>query len=107
MTTLLANTVLVIDSPSPFFSQADEDHFFAWLQSVPAIKEVTGRGRSLELIVERPIDKESLRDLIAVLTRYDVDRRPLRPLCDEREDDGFRDESRYWHSAVYGSAIMD
>jgi hypothetical protein len=56
----------------------------------------------LELIVERPIDKESLRDLIALMTRYDVNRRPLKPLCDEQEDEYFRDGVRYWHSAVYG-----
>jgi hypothetical protein len=56
----------------------------------------------LELIVQRPIDKESLYDLIAVMTRYGVDRRPLRPLCDEQEVDYFRDKGKYWHSAVYG-----
>jgi hypothetical protein len=96
------NPVLFIDGPSPFYSQTDEDHFFAWLESIPAIKKVTGRERGLELVVERPIDKESLRDLIALMTRYDVNRRPLKPLCDEQEDEYFRDEGKYWHSAVYG-----
>jgi hypothetical protein len=97
-----ASAVLLIDEPTPFYSPTDENHFFAWLQSIPAVKNVTGRARGLELIVQRPIDKESLYDLIAVMTRYGVDRRPLRPLCDEQEDDYFRDKGKYWHSAVYG-----
>ena len=102
MTAEATNPVLFIDGPNPFYSQTDEDHFFAWLESIPAVKKVTGRGRGLELIVERPIDKESLRDLIALMTRYDVNRRPLRALCDEQEDEYFRDRGRYWRSAVYG-----
>ncbi|MGZ5875665.1 MAG: hypothetical protein ACXWKP_26595 [Bradyrhizobium sp.] len=102
MTVEPTNSVLFIEGPSPFYSRTDEDHFFAWLQSIPAIKRVTGKGRGLELVVERPIDRESLRDLIAVMTRYDLDCRPLRPLCDEQKDEYFRDEGKYWHSAVYG-----
>jgi hypothetical protein len=97
-----AKVVLLIDGPSPFYSQTDEDHFFAWLESITAIKGVTGKGRGLELIVERPIGEESLRDLIALMTRYGVDRRPLKPLCEEQKDEYFRDKRKYWHSAVYG-----
>ena len=96
-----SNAILFIDSPRPFYSQRDEDHFFAWLQSIPAIKGVTGRGAGLELVVERPVDKDSLRDLIAVMTRYNIDCRPLKPLCDEHPDERFRDEKTYWHSAIY------
>jgi hypothetical protein len=96
-----AQLVLFIDQPSPYYSQTDEDHFFGWLQSIPAIKKVTGIPKGLELIVQRPIDRESLRDLIALMTRYGLDRRPLKPLCDEQPDEYFRREGTYWHSAVY------
>ena len=96
------NRLIVIDEPSPFYSQTDEDHFFAWLQSIPAIKNVKGVSRGLELVVERPISKEDLYDLIALLTRYAADCRPLKPLCDEQKDEYFRDKGKYWHSAVYG-----
>jgi len=93
--------VLLIDGPT-FYSRNDEDHFFGWLKSIPAIKKVTGEGRGLELMIERPIDKESLRDLIALMMRYRVDCRPLRTLCDEQKDEYFRDKRRDWHSAIYG-----
>jgi hypothetical protein len=94
--------VLMINGPNPFYSGADEDHFFGWLQSIPAIKRVRGVGTNLELNIQRPIDTDSLCELIALLTRYDVDRRPLRALCDEQLDDFFRNERTYWYSAVYG-----
>jgi len=85
-----------------FYSQMDQDHFFAWLQSISGVKEVGGTGRAMELVVGRPMDKESLRDLIALMVRYRMNCRPLKPLCDEQEDEGFRDKRKYWYSAVYG-----
>ena len=94
--------VLLIDEPRPYYNQTDEDHFFGWLQSIPAIKKVKGVPSGLELTVQRPIDKESLRNLIALLTRYDVNRRPLKALCDEQKDESFRAKEKYWHAAVYG-----
>jgi hypothetical protein len=84
-----AKSILLIDGPR-FYSQTDEDHFFAWLQSIPEIEKVTGVVRDLELIVRRPMDKESLRDLIALMRRYNLDRAPLKPLCDEQTDEYFR-----------------
>jgi hypothetical protein len=97
-----AQSTLLIDRLCSFYSQTDEDHFFAWLQSIPSIKGVKGVGRGLEVIVKRPIDKESLRDLIALMTRYGLDCRPLKPLCDEQPDEYFRTEGKFWYSAVYG-----
>ena len=61
-------TVLLIEEPSPYYSQVDEDHFFGWLQSIPVIKKVKGTTDGLELAVLRPVDKDSLRHLIALLT---------------------------------------
>lgn len=89
MPTEVAKSTLLISGPR-FYSQADEDHFFAWLQSIPEIEKVTGVVRDLELTVRRPMDKESLRDLIALMRRYNLDRGPLRPLCAEQTDEYFR-----------------
>ena len=94
--------ILLIDQPGRYYSQTDEEYFFAWLQSIPVVKKVKGVPSGLELVVQRPVDRESLRDLIALMTRYDVDRRPLKVLCEEQPDEYFRREGTYWHSAVYG-----
>jgi hypothetical protein len=102
MSDVAAPLILLINGPSPYYCQTDEDHFFGWLQSIPAIKAVKGTPSGLELTVQRPIDSDSLRDLIALLTRYSVDCRPLKPLCDEQQDEYFRAKGKYWHAAVYG-----
>ena len=95
-------SLLTIDGPRAFYSRSDEDHFFGWLQSIPEIEKVTGVGETLEITVRRPMKKDSLHDLIALMTRYDLDRRSLKPLCDEQPGDSFRAPGTYWHSAVYG-----
>jgi hypothetical protein len=95
-------SLLTIDGPRLFYSRSDEDHFFGWLQSIPEIEKVTGVGERLEIVVRRPMKKDSLHDLIALMTRYGLDRRPLKPLCDEQPGDYFRDREAHWHSAVYG-----
>jgi hypothetical protein len=94
--------LLTIDGPRPFYSRNDEDHFFGWLQSISGIEKVTGVGETLEITVRRPLERDSLHDLIALLTRYGLDRRPLKPLCDEQPGDYFQGQGTYWHSAVYG-----
>jgi len=98
---------LTIDGPRPFYSPNDEDHFFRWLQSIPGVDDVKGVGGTLQMTVSRPLGRESLQDLIAVLTRYGVDRRPLKPFCDEQPGDYFNHPGRYWHSAVYGRDLPD
>jgi hypothetical protein len=99
---MVNETLLVIEVPSIFYSRLDEDHFFGWLQSIPDVQQVRGIGNTLELVVRRPMEKHGLGDLIAVMTRYNLDRRPLKPLCDEHPDDDFRRREKYWHAAVYG-----
>jgi hypothetical protein len=85
----VARSLLIIRGPR-FYSQTDEDHFFAWLQSISEVEKVTGVVRDLELIVRRPMDEESLRNLIALMRRYDLDRSPLKPLCEEQRDEYLR-----------------
>ncbi|WP_316198352.1 MULTISPECIES: hypothetical protein [unclassified Bradyrhizobium] len=97
-----SKSILRIDGPRPFYSQSDEDHFFKWLQSISGIEQVKGVGQALEITIRRPMEKDSLHDLIALLTRYSLDRRPLKSFCDEQPGDYFRDRDKYWHVAVYG-----
>jgi len=97
-----AKSLLTIDGPGPFYSQNDEDHFFNWLQSIPGIERVRGVGQKLEITIHHPMARDSLYDLIALLTRYSLDRRPLKPLCDEQPGNYFREPGKYWHAAVYG-----
>jgi hypothetical protein len=94
-------SVVVVGGPR-YYSQLDEDHFFGWLQSNPAVVQVSGQGLALHVTIRRPLSKEDLRELIAVFVRYRVDCCSLRQFCDEHPDDYFREEGAYWHSLVYG-----
>ena len=55
--------LLSIPEPARYLCQADEDHFFGWLQGVLAVKAAVGTPMGLDVTVETPIDKLSfLRD---------------------------------------------
>jgi hypothetical protein len=92
---------LLIDEPRRFFSYQDEKHFFQWLEEITAVKEVVGGVNGLTVKLEAPIDDLDLRDLIAVLTRYGIDRKCLASLLNDSNRAWFADPKMYWYSAVF------
>ena len=93
--------LVIIPNPSLYYCEPDEDYFFAWLEAIPAVKEVTGTPAGLELKIQEPIDKTSFYELVGLLTRYGLDRKCLRPLCKSQSDPWFNDPQNYWYSAVF------
>jgi hypothetical protein len=78
--------LLLIPEPTSFYSESDEDYFFDWLKSIPAIKDVVGVRGGLNLTIEDPIDQLSFYELIGLLTRYQLDKKVLRRLCELHDD---------------------
>ena len=95
--------LLCVPEPASYYCEADEEHFFAWLENIPAIKIVTGTPKGLTLTIEEPIDKLSFYELVGLLTRYQLDRSCLRPLCESQADPWFADTKNYWYASVFGS----
>ena len=95
--------LLSIPEPAMYYCEADEEHFFAWLEHIPAIKNVEGTPRGLTLTIEEPIDKLSFYELVGLLMRYQLDPRCLRPLCESQTDPWFADAKNYWYRSVCGS----
>jgi hypothetical protein len=94
---------ILIKEPGPFYSPQDEDYFFEWLQSIPAVKGVKGvKGGCLEVTIDGPVNEGCLADLMAVLSRYSVDLKPLKALCAPNNEKWFRDPIKYWYPAVFG-----
>ena len=92
---------LTIKEPVPFFSEEDENSFFRWLQSIPAVRKVVGTPEGLKLTLIEP-DKLSIYELIALLTRYQLDRRCLRDICESsKERAWFRRKEMYWYDSFY------
>lgn len=92
---------LLIPEPERFYCQADEDHFFDWLNGVEGVEAVKGRPEGLWLTLKMPASRSTVYDLIGLLTRYGLDRTSLRPLCEGQADPWFSDTKNYWYEAVF------
>lgn len=87
-----------------WFAYSDEKNFFGWLESIPSVVKVVGLGRTLELRLKEPVDDESLRDLIALLTRYNLDCTALAVLATAKNRTWFKDKKKYWYASVFHKA---
>ncbi len=94
--------LLPIPEPVRFYCESDEEHFFAWLKSIPAVKAVVGTPEGLDLTIEVPIDRLSFYELVGLMTRYQLDKRSLRQLCESHADQWFNDAKNYWYTSVFG-----
>ena len=66
--------------PCPhFYSQGDEDRFFACFYALPEYVAVTGRLETLTLALKAPLSRESFRDLVALFHRYKLSLTCLKP----------------------------
>ncbi|WP_116811993.1 hypothetical protein [Steroidobacter cummioxidans] len=98
MITLVATSVW-------YFSQGDEDSFFSWLKSIQCVSGVHGAGRDLFIEISTTnVSNADLIELIALFYRYDVDMRQLRQMLTEQNAAWFRDQEKFWHDKVFGSA---
>ena len=97
-------SMILIQEPGLFYCEPDEDYFFTWLKAIPAVKRVTATPKGLELIIEEPMDKNSFYELIGLMTRYGLDKKCLRPICDSHPDPWFKDSKNYWYESVYGNS---
>ena len=72
---------IVFKGPT-FYCQEDEEHFFNWLYSIPAFKEVVGQGIELRLSLDEEVDQNSLEQLLVVFKRWELDLKSLKPLTE-------------------------
>lgn len=93
--------LLIFQGARQFFSYMDEENFFTWLKKIPAIQDIRGTARGLELTITKPMDRHSLADLIAALMRYSIDMKCLRDLSRPEDEAWFKDPQKYWHKAVF------
>lgn len=92
---------LIIREPSTFYSYLDEENFFRWLESIPAVTGVSRVGFNLEVSLKPTIDEPNLRDLIAILRRYGIDMKCLKAFANPNNEFWFRNPIAYWYKAVF------
>lgn len=93
--------LLPIPEPARYYCESDEDHFFAWLKNIPSVKAIVGTPEGITLTIDEPIDKLSFYELVGLMTRYQLDRKCLRPLCEAQADPWFTDTTNYWYPSVF------
>lgn len=81
-----------------FYSHDDEEHFFAWLYSLAAYKEVKGAGLELRVTFKSSrLSRRDIGELVGLFSRYDIDLRHLRLLFGP---------ARSWLPAAWRSAVF-
>lgn len=73
-----------------FYSPADELIFFHFIKQIEAVRLVEGLGEDVFLHVKTPISLKSLRDLIGLFRRYNIDLSELRLLKNKKTAKIFR-----------------
>jgi hypothetical protein len=96
--------VLVCENVA-FYSQADEDAFFSWLERISCVRGVEGVGSELHVkISRRVISNSCLRELIAICFRYGITMHQLAQFETSANATWFRgNPSAFWHQHVFGS----
>ena len=86
-----------------YYSRRDEDAFFAWLQSIPGVRKVEGRGRELFIqLNSKRLSATSLRELLALYKRYHGNMRELAQFESSSNVDWFKNPQAHWYKGVFG-----
>lgn len=101
---------LIIPEPRLWFSALDETHFFSWLESIDMIGKVTrvarggNQGTGLELTFRKKPDEGGIRDLIALMSRYNLDMHCLEVMCTPEHEVWLKDSRMYWFEGIFGDS---
>lgn len=64
-------SIILICTPLRFYSERDEDFFFAWLAEIECVSGIKGIGRELHVKIEsEEIPEKDLKELFGLFRRY-------------------------------------
>lgn len=81
-----------------FGSQLDEKHLFEWVAEIPGVL----RWERDTLVVRTNLSKTSLRELLALFSRYKIPMAQLAQFRTSRNEGWFVAPGKYWHTRVFG-----
>ncbi len=94
---------LQIELPK-FYTEKDESRFFMALREISALKSIQGVGRSLIIDFDlRGLGRDSLFELIGILTRYQINLKPLGTLAERSKFSWLKDKRWYWYGGMFGN----
>lgn len=88
----MSSLVLLAASRTTFFSPGDENAFFLWLRTIECVGPYYGDGPDLLIPVEsKVVNDESLRELLALFWRYNINMGQLKVFETACNRNWFRD----------------
>jgi hypothetical protein len=85
-----------------YYSQRDEDHFFAWLEAIPGVTRIVGTPEGLRVTLRsKRLSDFALRDLLALHFRYGLRMTELAQFENPKNTSWFRSPTAYWHKKVF------
>jgi hypothetical protein len=81
-----------------FGSQLDEKHLFEWAVEIPGVL----RWEQDTLVVKSRLSEASLRDLLALFSRYEIPMKQLAQFATPVNAKWFKTPDKYWHKRVFG-----
>jgi hypothetical protein len=86
-----------------YYSQSDEDAFYAWLQSIPGVLRVVGTADGLVVTLRsKRLSQAALRELLAIHYRYGLPMQTLSQFETAQNRSWFRARHTYWYPSVFG-----
>jgi hypothetical protein len=83
-----------------FGSQLDEKHLFEWAMEIDGVL----RWEQDTLVVRTNLSQASLRDLLALFSRYQIPMAQLAQFRTVRNEVWFTAPETYWHARVFGKS---
>lgn len=85
-----------------FYSMIDEQMFFDWIKKIPCIQGIECARDEVYLdLVGRDLEYEDIKDLIALLYRYQIDMKQLQSFYNESNKSAFMP----WNQEIFGKAL--
>ena len=82
-----------------FGSQLDKRHLFEWAMQIPGVL----RWEQDTLVVKSlTLSQASLRDLVALSSRYQIPMKQLAQFRNTRNEAWFASPQMYWHTRIFG-----
>ena len=93
---------IIFEAPKCFTSE-DDNNFFAVIASLKGVSKIVGYNGWIVLHLSQPyLDELSLRTLIAVMLRYDIDMSRLKSQCNEKNAIWFKNPRVVWYKKIFG-----
>lgn len=84
-----------------YFSYLDEESFFHWAENIDCVVSVAG---GIFIVDPNLANEMNLRDLLALLHRYQLPMHALKPLLNDSNKKWFSNNEAYWHEGVFNHA---